>query len=68
MSPSPGPSPDPSRRERGSKTPVHETLDPDCQHHDVTGPLDEDATCELCASKVTREQAASAVNLRTLGS
>lgn len=54
-------------RERGSRTLAHESSDPRCCEAEAAA-LDDEAVCQVCAAKLTREQAASAFNLRTLGS
>lgn len=54
-------------REQGSKTLAHNEQDPRCTQADAAA-IDESVVCEVCASQVTREQAAASFNLRTLGS
>lgn len=54
-------------RERGSKTLTHDTSDARCAEAEAAA-LDDEAVCQVCAAKLTREQAAASFNLRTLGS
>jgi hypothetical protein len=56
-------------KELGSKTLQHNTLDPQCVHHELANlKSDEAARCELCEGRDVREQAQAAFNLRELGS
>lgn len=54
-------------RERGSNLPEHDPADPRCVAADDEQ-LDDSHTCPLCADSSVREQAATAINVRELGS
>lgn len=56
-------------RERGSSVAAaeHNPLDPQCEKAQVDV-WDTDACCPVCGERLAREQAASAINLRELGS